>query len=100
MAVGVGALVLVDQNQLLVIKEWLRVVRLDPQNRFIHWLLTSILLVTNEMLEASSIGSFVYGGLALVQGGVSGSLNLGPPFSPSSWLVHSSHGNCIACSTR
>ena len=68
-AVGVGALVLVDQNQLLVIKEWLRVVRLDPENRFIHWLLTSILPVTDEMLEASSIGSFVYGGLALVQGG-------------------------------
>jgi uncharacterized membrane protein (DUF2068 family) len=68
-AVGVGALVLVDQNQLLVIKEWLRVVRLDPENRFLHWLLTSILPVTNEMLEASSIGSFVYGGLALVQGG-------------------------------
>jgi uncharacterized membrane protein (DUF2068 family) len=68
-AVGVGALVLVDQNQLVVIKEWLRVVRLDPENRFIHWLLTSILPVTKEMLEASSIGSFVYGGLALVQGG-------------------------------
>lgn len=68
-AVGVGALVLVDQNQLLVIKEWLGVVRLDPENRFIHWLLTSILPVTNEMLEASGVGSFVYGGLALVQGG-------------------------------
>jgi uncharacterized membrane protein (DUF2068 family) len=68
-ALGVGALVLVDQDQLLVIKEWLRVIRLDPENRFLHWLLTSILPVTNEMLEASSIGSFVYGGLALVQGG-------------------------------
>lgn len=68
-AVGIGALVVADQDQLLVIKEWLRVVRLDPENRFLHWLLTSILPVTNEMLEASSIGSFVYGGLALVQGG-------------------------------
>lgn len=68
-AVGVGGLVLVDQNQLLVVKQWLRVVRLDPENRFIHWLLTRILPVTNEMLEAFSVGSFVYGGLALVQGG-------------------------------
>ena len=56
-AVGVGGLILVDQNQLLVIKEWLRVIRLDPENRFIHWLLISILPVTKEMLEASSIGS-------------------------------------------
>ncbi len=66
---GVGGLVLVDQNQLLVVKQWLRVIRLDPENRFIHWLLTRILPVTNEMLEAFSVGSFVYGGLALVQGG-------------------------------
>jgi len=68
-AVGVGGLILVDQNQLLVVKEWLRVIRLDPENRFIHWLLTRILPVTNEMLETFSVGSFVYGGLAFVQGG-------------------------------
>jgi uncharacterized membrane protein (DUF2068 family) len=68
-AVGIGGLILVDQNQLLVVKEWLHVVRVDPENRFIHWLLTTILPVTNEMLEASSIGFFVYGGLAFAQGG-------------------------------
>ena len=68
-AVGVGGLILVDQNQLLVVKQWLRVIRLDPENRFIHWLLTKILPVTNEMLETFSVGSFVYGELAFVQGG-------------------------------
>ena len=68
-AVGIGGLILVDQNQILVIKQWLRVIRLDPENHFINWLLTKILPVTNEMLEALSIGSFVYGGLAFAQGG-------------------------------
>ena len=68
-AVGVGGLILVDQNHLLVIKQWLRVIRLDPENRFIHWLLTQVLPVTDLMLETFSIGSFVYGGLAFVQGG-------------------------------
>ena len=68
-AVGVAGLILVDQNQLLVIKQWLRVIRLDPENGFIHWLLTKIPSVTNEMLEALSIGSFVYGILAFAQGG-------------------------------
>ena len=68
-AVAVGGLVLVDQNQLLVVKQWLRVIRLDPENRFIHWLLTKILPVTDQMLETFSIGSFVYSGLAFVQGG-------------------------------
>ena len=68
-AVGVSGLILVDENQLLVVKQWLRVIRLDPENRFIHWLLTTVLPVTDHMLEAFSIGSFVYGGLAFVQGG-------------------------------
>ena len=68
-AVGVGGLLLVDQDQLLIIKQWLSVIRLDPENRFIHWLLTKFLPVTNQMLETFSIGSFVYGGLAFVQGG-------------------------------
>ena len=67
-AVGVGGLILVDQNHLLVIKQWLRVIRLDPENRFIHWLLTKVLPVTDQMLETFSIGSFVYSGLAFVQG--------------------------------
>ena len=44
-------------------------IRLDPENHFIYWLLTKILPVTNQMLEALSIGSFVYGGLAFVHGG-------------------------------
>ena len=68
-AVGVGGLILVDQNQLLTVKQWLRVIRLDPDDRFIHWLLTKVLPVTNQMLETFSVGSFVYGGLAFVQGG-------------------------------
>ena len=68
-AVGVSGLILVEQNQLLVIKQWLRVIRLDPENSFINWLLTRVLPVTNDMLETLSIGSFVYGALAFVQGG-------------------------------
>jgi uncharacterized membrane protein (DUF2068 family) len=70
-ALGVGGLILVDQNQnhLLVIKQWLRVVRLDPENHFIHWLLTKVLPVKDPMMETFSIGSFVYGGIAFVQGG-------------------------------
>ena len=68
-AVGVGGLILVDQNQLLIVKQWLRVLRLDPDNHFIHWLLTKVLPVTNQMLETFSVGSFVYGGLAFIQGG-------------------------------
>ena len=68
-AVGVGGLLLVDQNHLLVIKQWLQVIHLDPENRSIHWLLTKVLPITDQLLETVSIGSFVYAGLAFVQGG-------------------------------
>ena len=98
-AVGVGGLVLVDQNQLLVVKQWLRVIRLDPENRFIHWLLTRILPVTNEMLEAFSVGSLCMG-LRWYKEEVSGSRSPGPPISRWSWLVPSFRGSCIAYSTR
>ena len=68
-AVGAGGLVLLDQNHLLVIKQWLHVIHLDPENRFIHWLLMKVLPITDQLLETLSIGSFVYAGLAFVQGG-------------------------------
>jgi uncharacterized membrane protein (DUF2068 family) len=68
-AVGAGGLLLLDQNHLLVIKQWLHVIHLDPENRFIHWLLMKVLPITDQLLETVSIGSFVYAGLAFVQGG-------------------------------
>jgi len=68
-AVGVGGLLLVDQNHMLVIKQWLQVIHLDPENRSIHWLLMKVLPITDQLLETVSIGSFVYAGLAVVQGG-------------------------------
>ena len=42
---------------------------MDPETRFIHWLLTKVLPITDQLLETVSIGSFVYAGLAVVQGG-------------------------------
>jgi uncharacterized membrane protein (DUF2068 family) len=68
-ALGSGGLFLLDQDHLLVIKQWLHVIHLDPENRSIHWLLTKVLPINDQLLEALSIGSFVYAGLAFVQGG-------------------------------
>ena len=68
-ALGSGGLFLLDQDHLLVIRHWLHVIHLDPENRSIHWLLTKVLPINDQLLEALSIGSFVYAGLAFVQGG-------------------------------
>lgn len=68
-ALGSGGLLLLDQDHLLVIKQWLHVIHVDPENRFIHGLLTKVFPLQDQLLEVLSIGSFVYAGLALVQGG-------------------------------
>jgi uncharacterized membrane protein (DUF2068 family) len=68
-ALGSGGLLLLDQDHLLVIQQWLHVIHVDPENRAIHGLLAKILPIKDQLLEALSIGSFVYAGLAFVQGG-------------------------------
>ncbi|MBU6434726.1 MAG: DUF2127 domain-containing protein [Nitrospirae bacterium] len=58
-----------DQDHLLVIKRWLHVIHLAPENRSIHRLLTKVLPINDQLLEALSIGSFVYAGLAFIHEG-------------------------------
>ena len=68
-ALGFGGLSLLDQNHLRVIKQWLRVIHVDPEYRAIHLLLTKVLPISDQLLETLSIGSFVYAGLAFAQAG-------------------------------
>jgi uncharacterized membrane protein (DUF2068 family) len=42
--------------------------RVDPDNRFIHGLLTRALAVSPTQLKAASIGTFIYAGLLLTEG--------------------------------
>lgn len=42
---------------------------MDSENRAIHELLTKVFPIKDQLLEGLSIGSFVYAGLAFIQGG-------------------------------
>ena len=69
---GSGGLLLLNHDHLRVIRYWLQVtqvIQVDPEYRAIHLLLTKVLLIRDELLEALSIGAFVYAGLAFAQGG-------------------------------
>ena len=68
-ALGSGGLFLLDHDRLLVIEQWLHVIHVDPGNRAIHGLLTKFTPISDQLLETVSIGSFVYGALAFIQGG-------------------------------
>lgn len=67
-ALGFGGVILVDQDHVLVMQRWLHHIHLDPENRYIHRLLTKAFSIDDHQLEALSIGSFVYAAVALAQG--------------------------------
>ena len=67
-AVGIGALKLLHRDVAETVMRWVDILRVDPDNRFLHGLLTRILSVSPAQLKAASIGTFIYAGLLLTEG--------------------------------
>ena len=65
---GIGALKLLHRDVAETVSHWIDVLRVDPDNRFIHSLLTRVVSVTPKQLEAASAGTFVYAALLLTEG--------------------------------
>jgi uncharacterized membrane protein (DUF2068 family) len=68
LAVGIGALKLLHRDIAQTVAHWVDILRVDPDNRLIHRLLTRVLSVTPAQLKAASAGTFVYAGLLLTEG--------------------------------
>jgi len=68
LAVGVGALKLLHKDVGEVALRWVNVLRVDPDNRFIHKLLVKLWFVDDRTLERVSAGTFIYAGLLLTEG--------------------------------
>jgi uncharacterized membrane protein (DUF2068 family) len=68
LAVGIGALKLLHRDVGDVVSHWVDVLRVDPDNRFIHRLLVRIVSVTPKQLAAASVGTLIYSGLLLTEG--------------------------------
>lgn len=47
---------------------WVHVLRVDPDNRWVHGLLVRIFRVTPQQLRALSLGTFLYAGLYATEG--------------------------------
>ena len=67
-AVGFGALRLLHRDVATVVGHWVDILRVDPENRFIHRLLTKILSVSPKQLKELSVGTFFYASLLLTEG--------------------------------
>ena len=67
-AAGIGAHKLLHRDVAATVLHWVEILRVDPDNRFIHRLLTRIFAVTPAQLKAASVGTFIYAGLLLTEG--------------------------------
>ena len=68
LAVGIGALKLLHRDVAQTVAHWVEILRVDPDNRLIHKLLSRLLSVTPAQLRAASARTFVYAGLLLTEG--------------------------------
>lgn len=67
-AAGIGAIRLLHKDVAETVSHWIRVLRVDPDNRFLHGMLTRIFRVTPKQLKELSVGTFIYAGLFATEG--------------------------------
>jgi uncharacterized membrane protein (DUF2068 family) len=67
-AVGVGAIKFLHKDLSSTVLHWVRVLRVDPDNRYIHGALVRIFRVTPKQLRELSAGTFIYAALFLTEG--------------------------------
>ena len=66
--VGIGLLKLLHRDVEATVLHWVEMLRVDPENRYIHRALLRIFNVTPKQLKELSVGTFVYAGLFLTEG--------------------------------
>jgi uncharacterized membrane protein (DUF2068 family) len=67
-AVGIGALKYLHKDLAASVQHWVEVLRVDPDNRFIHPLLAKAFSVTPKQLKELSAGTFFYAALLGIEG--------------------------------
>jgi uncharacterized membrane protein (DUF2068 family) len=65
---GIGLLKLLHRDIADTILHWIEVLRVDPDNRFIHRALLRIFNVNAKQLKELSVGTFLYAGIFLTEG--------------------------------
>ena len=66
--VGIGALKLLHGDLADTVMHWVDILRVDPDNRFIHAALGRALSISPKQLKVTSAGTFVYAALLLTEG--------------------------------
>lgn len=67
-AVGIGAIKFLHKDLGGTVMHWTEVLRVDPDNRYVHGFLVRIFRVTPKQLKELSLGTFLYAGLFATEG--------------------------------
>jgi uncharacterized membrane protein (DUF2068 family) len=67
-AIGVGAIKFLHKDLGNTVMHWVQVLRVDPDNRFIHRILVRIFRLTPKQLKELSVGTFLYAAVFLTEG--------------------------------
>jgi len=67
-AAGVGAIKLLHKDLSSTAMHWVQVLRVDPDNRYVHGLLQRVFRVTPKQLKELSVGTFLYAALFTTEG--------------------------------
>ena len=68
LAVAIGALRLLHHDLEALADRWINAFRVDPHNRYLHWLLAKLPLVDDRKLKELSVGTFLYSAVFLTEG--------------------------------
>lgn len=68
LGIAIGAVRFLHRDLARTAMHWAQVLRVDPDNRFVHGLLARIFRVTPKQLKELSLGSFIYSGLFATEG--------------------------------
>jgi uncharacterized membrane protein (DUF2068 family) len=68
-ALGIGALSLIHKDVSALAGHWINMLRVDPDNHFVHKLLLKLRFMDERKLEEISAGTFLYASLFLIEGG-------------------------------
>jgi uncharacterized membrane protein (DUF2068 family) len=68
LVLGFGLLRLLHRDVAEVVGHWIEVLRVDPDNRFVHRALVRVFNVTPKQLKELSAGTFLYAAIFLTEG--------------------------------
>ncbi len=68
LAVAVGALKFLHRDVAHSLEHWINILRIDPENHYVHRVLARALNVSPHQLKALSVGTFFYAAVFLTEG--------------------------------